>query len=196
MGPPIWREGWRRRGSRSSVSPRIVCCHYSRPDDDVWQAPCIWLSRPRRLPARRGRMLRASRRSGGHIRFWWGFWPGPESKCLQLRGGGFIQPGLPALLSQRPAWPLPGRVGAKLDFNFLGCHAFIVVPGRIVGADMFQAEPVEFAQAGTRFGSAVIAGMVAAGGIASQPRCGWIGRIGAGLAAGRHHGLNVRACPE
>src|SRR5215472_12889849 len=49
-------------------------------------------------------------------------------------------------ISQAPARALPDRVAPDLGLDFAIAHAGIVVPRRIVGADMIEAEPIVVAK--------------------------------------------------
>ena len=49
--------------------------------------------------------------------------------------------GADAELAERPGRALPGGVGAQLRLDLAGRHAFVEVPGGIVGAHVVEAEP-------------------------------------------------------
>ena len=70
---------------------------------------------------------------------------------LLVPGGGAAE------AAERPGRALPGGVGAKLRLDLAGRHAFVVVPGAVVGAHMLQAEPPVVVQVPPRLGRAVFA---------------------------------------
>src|SRR5262249_27514731 len=73
-------------------------------------------------------------------------------------------------IPQPPARALPDGVVADLGFDFGVAHPGIVIPGRIVSANMLQAEPVIVAQIEPRFGRSELAASDTAGMIASAHR--------------------------
>ena len=79
-------------------------------------------------------------------------------------------------LAELPARALPDRVAADFGLDLGVVHPGIVVPGRIVGAHMLEAEPVVAVEFEPRAGRAKIAAM--------QP--GWSqGRTGTSAVASR-----------
>src|SRR5580704_1692961 len=73
-------------------------------------------------------------------------------------------------LAELPRRALPYRVITDLGFDLGFAHPSIVVPRAVVGADMFEAEPVIPVELKTRFGRAEIGPGVAAGVVAQAYR--------------------------
>src|SRR5262249_54745037 len=79
-------------------------------------------------------------------------------------------------------------VGAKLRLDLARGHALIVVPSRIVGAHVLQAEPPIILQISPGFRRTVLACIFTAGHVAGPTRRGGVGSIGLGPGKTRAHG--------
>src|SRR6266498_1654610 len=73
-------------------------------------------------------------------------------------------------LAELPGRTLPHRVVADLGLDLGLAHSGVVVPGAVVGADMFEAEPVIAVELETRFGRAEVGPGIAAGVVAQAYR--------------------------
>src|SRR6516165_5048986 len=72
-------------------------------------------------------------------------------------------------ISETPARSLPDRIMADLGFNLAVAHPGIIIPGRIVGANVIEAEPVIIVEREpgfrrTEFPAGNAAGMIASSG--------------------------------
>src|SRR5207248_3240378 len=78
--------------------------------------------------------------------------------------------------AELPARPLPYGVVADLGFDLGVVHPGIVVPGAVIGAHMFEAEPVVTVEFEARFWCAKLAPARAARVLAGAHRRFWLGR--------------------
>src|SRR5581483_12461844 len=91
---------------------------------------------------------------------------------------------------QRPGWALPGGVGPHMRLDLRRGHAFVVVPGAVVGAHMLQAEPPVIAEILPRLRRPVLALRAASGHVAGTARRGRVGRISPGSRRTSGHGTS------
>src|SRR5438105_9443211 len=105
--------------------------------------------------------------------------PGAILRTMGIKAERVAHPGAIArrvALAELPGRALPYRVVADLGFDLGLAHTAIVVPGAVVAADMFEAEPVIAVEFEARSGRAEIGPGIAAGVVAQPYRRVRLGR--------------------